>query len=226
MHEGNSVYSIAVPGDDPDTLQVEGGVLGDTIVFQVDGANASETGTWQSGTNVELNLTVDEDEPPTPVPGQCTSENSEACVTVLGVVTGAMDDILFPDIILDGEDQIVEVDVAGSIDDGDNVDAGWSFALGVAGPFSDGDGNTIPVAAPDQFTVECLDVSGPGDASPTCEGLGDIPIDPSNVSIVSADPGTGMGNYDFNARFQLGIPGDTIPNTYLATLYPTITMGP
>jgi hypothetical protein len=63
MYQGNSVYAINVPGDDPDTTQVEGGVEGNTIVFKVGDSTASPTGTWHTGTDVDLNLTA----PPTAV---------------------------------------------------------------------------------------------------------------------------------------------------------------
>jgi len=60
---GNSVYALNVPGDDPDTPEVEGGVEGNTVVFKVRDSIADQTGTWHSGTDVELNLTA----PPTVV---------------------------------------------------------------------------------------------------------------------------------------------------------------
>ena len=49
-------YLLNVPGDDPTTLPIEGGVDGDTIVFYIGTAQAAQTGTWHSGTNVNLNL--------------------------------------------------------------------------------------------------------------------------------------------------------------------------
>lgn len=57
---GNSVYVIDVPGDDPETPGVkEGGVAGDTIVFKLGGVQqVDQTSIWQSGTNVELNLSA------------------------------------------------------------------------------------------------------------------------------------------------------------------------
>jgi len=59
MYQGNSVYAINVPGDDPEsTGVVEGGVEGNAIVFKVGDSTASPTGTWYSGTDVELNLTA------------------------------------------------------------------------------------------------------------------------------------------------------------------------
>lgn len=58
MYQGDSVYSLDVRGDDSDTPQRDGGVEGDTVQFEVGGVLAAETGTWHSGTNVELNLTL------------------------------------------------------------------------------------------------------------------------------------------------------------------------
>ena len=57
---GDSVYSIDVPGDDPETPGKDGGVEGETIVFKIASYTADQTGTWHSGTNVELNLTAAE----------------------------------------------------------------------------------------------------------------------------------------------------------------------
>ena len=52
-------YSLDVPADDPDTPEVmDGGVLGDSVVFMVDGRRANETGTWASGDSSRLDLTV------------------------------------------------------------------------------------------------------------------------------------------------------------------------
>jgi hypothetical protein len=59
LYNGDTVYSLNVPGDDLTTLGViEGGVPGDTIVFLVSGTQADQTATWQGGTNINLNLTA------------------------------------------------------------------------------------------------------------------------------------------------------------------------
>lgn len=58
IDNGDSVYTINVPGDDPDTPGVDGGSPGDTITFYVDGIEALQTGEWQSATNNQLNLIV------------------------------------------------------------------------------------------------------------------------------------------------------------------------
>ena len=57
-YQGDSVYSVDVRGDDADTAAVDGGREGDAIQFEVGGALAAETGTWHTGTNAEVNLTV------------------------------------------------------------------------------------------------------------------------------------------------------------------------
>ena len=57
-YQGDSVYAVRVPGDDLETPQIEGGVEGDTVIFMVGEVAAIETGTWHSGTDVELNLTA------------------------------------------------------------------------------------------------------------------------------------------------------------------------
>ncbi len=57
-YEGKSVYSLDVNGDDSQTPGKEGGVDGDEVYFRVGGLDAGQTGTWHSGTNVELDLTV------------------------------------------------------------------------------------------------------------------------------------------------------------------------
>jgi uncharacterized repeat protein (TIGR02543 family) len=57
-YEGESVYTIGVPPDNPNTTVIEGGVEGDTIVFHIGSGTADQTGTWHAGTNVELNLTA------------------------------------------------------------------------------------------------------------------------------------------------------------------------
>ena len=55
---GQSVYTIDVPADDPDTSGVQGGVEGNTIVFQIGTLNADQTAIWHEGTNTGFNLTA------------------------------------------------------------------------------------------------------------------------------------------------------------------------
>ena len=58
IYQGTTVYALDVPGDDPATTEIEGGVSGDPVEFRINGLPATQTGTWQSGSNIEINLTV------------------------------------------------------------------------------------------------------------------------------------------------------------------------
>jgi hypothetical protein len=59
LYLGGTVYGLVVPGDDSSTAGViEGGKTGNTVVFYIDGVLADQTGTWNSGSNVSLNLTA------------------------------------------------------------------------------------------------------------------------------------------------------------------------
>ncbi len=57
-YQGDSVYVLDVPSDNPDTEAQDGGRDGNVIQFKVGGALADQTGEWRSGTNVNLNLTA------------------------------------------------------------------------------------------------------------------------------------------------------------------------
>lgn len=58
-YQGHTVYSLDVPGDDPETPGViEGGIANSTVVFLINGVPANETALWQTGTNVTRDLTV------------------------------------------------------------------------------------------------------------------------------------------------------------------------
>jgi hypothetical protein len=54
----DTVYSLDVPGDDPQVPGKQGGVPGDTVVFHIGDLVADQTAPWQSGTNVQLGLTT------------------------------------------------------------------------------------------------------------------------------------------------------------------------
>ncbi len=58
-YDGNSVYAMDVPADDPGTPgTIEGGLEGDSVVFKIGGIEANQTGIWHGGTNQELNLSI------------------------------------------------------------------------------------------------------------------------------------------------------------------------
>ena len=56
--EGKSVYTIEIPADNPSTGEKDGGEEGDIIDFKIGSDDADQSGTWHTGTNVELNLTA------------------------------------------------------------------------------------------------------------------------------------------------------------------------
>ncbi len=74
-YNGQSYYTLDVPGDDTDTSDtVEGGVDGDTILFFIGSSQAAQTGTWHSGVNITLNLT--EGTTPTSTPSRTNTPTS------------------------------------------------------------------------------------------------------------------------------------------------------
>jgi len=56
MHEGDSIYSLIIPGDDPDTSLVEGPVSGEEVHFRVDGVIVEQVFLWYSGASKRLDL--------------------------------------------------------------------------------------------------------------------------------------------------------------------------
>jgi hypothetical protein len=58
IYSNTSVYSLDVPADDPDTSAKEGGVNGDAVRFKIGSSWAAQSGTWQGGTVVNLNLSL------------------------------------------------------------------------------------------------------------------------------------------------------------------------
>lgn len=58
MYDGESVYTLDVFADDPDTAWRDGGTDGDTVRFKVGSTWAAETGTWQWGTSSPITLTI------------------------------------------------------------------------------------------------------------------------------------------------------------------------
>jgi hypothetical protein len=57
LYQGDTVYSLDIPGDDASTPAIEGGIPGDVVTFKINGLDTPETGVWQSGKNVMLDLT-------------------------------------------------------------------------------------------------------------------------------------------------------------------------
>ena len=59
LYDGNSVYAMDVPADDPGTPgTTEGGLEGDLVIFKIGGIVANQTGIWHGGINQELDLSI------------------------------------------------------------------------------------------------------------------------------------------------------------------------
>ncbi|MBC7260832.1 MAG: hypothetical protein H5T63_02365, partial [Chloroflexi bacterium] len=83
-YQGLSSYSLAVPGDDPETPQKEGGVSGETIVFKIGDLLANETAAWQEGEINWLNLTA-AGAAPTATPSRTASPTGTNTPTMTGI---------------------------------------------------------------------------------------------------------------------------------------------
>lgn len=58
LHNGESVYTVDVPADDPTTEELEGAKPGEPVQFIIDGVVADQSSVWQPGDLREANLTV------------------------------------------------------------------------------------------------------------------------------------------------------------------------
>lgn len=58
IYQGSSVYTLIVPGDDPTTAIIEGGVDGDLVTFTVAGEPMRQVAVWHAGDSVQLDLGV------------------------------------------------------------------------------------------------------------------------------------------------------------------------
>jgi hypothetical protein len=60
IRNGASVYTLDIPGDNPDTPALDGGNPGEVVRFKVGTWWAEESGTWQTGDASNMNLTRDD----------------------------------------------------------------------------------------------------------------------------------------------------------------------
>jgi hypothetical protein len=91
-YQGTSVYTLDIPGDDVDTTALDGGRGGDTVQFEIGGVLAEQTGTWQSGTNVRLDLTATAAEPlsePQPTPALLPTQTAIPLASPLPTLASA-----------------------------------------------------------------------------------------------------------------------------------------
>lgn len=70
-YQGEAIYALDVRGDDTATSEREGGREGEVIQFKIGNILTGQTGTWHSGTNLNLNLAAESSTPlVTPQPTQ------------------------------------------------------------------------------------------------------------------------------------------------------------
>jgi hypothetical protein len=91
-YQGDSVFSMNVPGDETDTAAIEGGKEGEAVQFEVGGVVANESGVWHSGTNVKVDLTVTASGPlatPPPAPPAVPTQTAISAVVAVTPTSGA-----------------------------------------------------------------------------------------------------------------------------------------
>ena len=64
IHDGESFFTLNVPGDDPTTANIEGGKAGDIGHFKIGRLDSDQTSIWNSGTNMRINLFATDGEMP------------------------------------------------------------------------------------------------------------------------------------------------------------------
>ena len=78
MAAGLAVYHLNVPGDDLDTVGVEGARPGESVTFRIGSLPAAQFSVWQSGSNTRLDLTA---ATPTPTPLPSATPTATATFT-------------------------------------------------------------------------------------------------------------------------------------------------
>jgi hypothetical protein len=78
--KADSMYLLNVPGDDPGTSEIEGGREGDQVVFKIGEAQADQSGVWESGTIVKVDLSASRTKVPVALQKPSTSISGQAGV--------------------------------------------------------------------------------------------------------------------------------------------------
>ena len=193
----------------------------------------STTGSSLMGTTTNGSVFIDPNTSP-PSSGDCLanpSSTTEGCVelSLLGTLYTTLANVIFPPTVLSGNAIILESNpTTWSVGDWTGTNAGWHVMLSASGDFSDGL-HSIPLSG--------FSISIPPTAITQTSGTGALPtttfptlpggtVSTNGVEILSANPGAGMGAFDFVPTFQLYIPSTTVVGNYATTLYVTIAAGP
>ncbi|MEM7127256.1 MAG: Ig-like domain-containing protein [Chloroflexota bacterium] len=108
LQNGASAFILDVPGDDPDTSAVEGGQLGDSVVFQIDGVQADQSGTWQRGVVEERNLTATAPPMPPVANDESIVTDEDMPIGVLLTATDVNNDLLTFNIVTNPNNGTIE----------------------------------------------------------------------------------------------------------------------
>ena len=108
-----------------------------------------------------------------------------------------------------------------AVQDGRGTGAGWSLTIRSAGSDTDKVKLNVRLLDTDIAVVA-------GNTRPTSLVTSMIPIPkaPDELTLVSADAGTGMGRYLLNPSFELDVPSTPYAQTYTATVTVTVGSGP
>lgn len=153
-----------------------------------------------------------------------------------GELSVSCQDVIFPRTKITGADVVAQANAATwTASDTTCLGAGWHVTLVAADHFrgrADPKNHVIPIGENEQFTVECFDTEivpiGDAGIPPTCpSGVQPIPLIGENpLTILYADPGQGIGGFEFVPHFEIVVPGTAIIDIYTTEIWVDIIAGP
>ena len=199
LYDGQSVYNIDLPADDPDTPQKEGGVAGDQVRFKIGGLWADEMGIWCEASAVNVDIST---------AGYCHPNTS--WISAFGYVAGgwsSQDEYprLLADVNADGRADIVAFAHRGvmvSLAQADNTFGARSYWIDTFGVGAGG------WTSQDTYPRLLADVNADGRADIVAFAYRGV-----LVSLAQADNTFGARSYWTNT-FGVGAGGWTSQDTY------------
>ncbi|MBJ7519951.1 MAG: WxL domain-containing protein [Solirubrobacteraceae bacterium] len=145
----------------------------------------------------------------------------------LAFIGGTPGDVTFPPVSLTGSDQTNPASQTFTVSDARGSEAGWSISA-TSTTFTSGS-DTLPTDATTITSFSGLACDGGSSCTPASNAitppyaLPAAAVAPVATKMFNAQAGSGMGNQDFNANWQLSIPAATPAGTYTSTW--TFTLG-
>lgn len=134
--------------------------------------------------------------------------------------------ITFPDVVLNGQDQLTDGSTSAWRANGIGESGGWNVTVSSTS-FGDGAGHTISVANFELRLEESNIVWVSGDLNgPVSTQTSFTALSGTALKVASAAAGNGNGEYDLTPDFRLTIPAETYAGAYTATVTITIASGP